>query len=413
MPIRQVSGDADFALSEGAGWASWQAAGLTLAALGAAVFSGPGALLGALIVVAVIFVFARLRAYSPRAHATADLIRNVVGERSAVTTELLQLTAYMLFTVNAAVSVSLQIAGHVSDSGGFDAILSGWQWPALSVAVAVLVVLLAYWLSDRAVASLVGVLALIGVLIFFYLALAVVARVLAGTDPLDTGLAAPRSGLGEWNALILAALGFTGVEIATVRNRRLRSTAWPMGIAVAALTICALTVWLAVHLGGSGADISQFGVIAAQFYPEAGGYLLEAGIIAVVGAVALTFAWAAIRVSRRNNIAFASALAVTVALLAVAECRNVAGINDKLSHVAPMILVVVYVIAAEANARIPLKSEISWWVRIVLAASLVAVILVPLLYADFAGTAVWSVAIVAVVVAAAYTAASLSARRSV
>jgi hypothetical protein len=58
----------------------------------------------------------------------------------------------------------------------------------------------------------VTVLAAFGLLVFFYVALAVLARVASGTEPVGIGTSAPSSELGPVAVVIPLAIGLAGFE---------------------------------------------------------------------------------------------------------------------------------------------------------------------------------------------------------
>lgn len=102
---------------------------------------------------------------------------------------------------------------------------------------------------------------------------------------------------------------------------------------------------------------------------------------------------------------------VATASLAVVLCRNWAGVAEKVDFAGPLLLLVVYVLVAEANSQILGEDTAAWWLRIYVPAVLAAVVLLPLLNADFAAYSVWPLAITVVLVMLASAAASPFTRR--
>ncbi|MGV7904068.1 hypothetical protein PJN93_30105, partial [Mycobacterium kansasii] len=90
----------------------------------------------------------------------------------------------------------------------------------------------------------------VGLLIFLYLSLAVMARVAAGTPPMQFGGPAPAdSVLLLTAAAIPLGLGLVGFEAATVVSGRLESVARPVGAAVGITALAAFILLLAVNVG--------------------------------------------------------------------------------------------------------------------------------------------------------------------
>ncbi|MGH8965394.1 MAG: hypothetical protein ACRDXB_08710, partial [Actinomycetes bacterium] len=87
---------------------AWRAVGLSLAPIGAATFNGVAGLCAAAIVVVLIFAFARLHRYAPQAVSTGDLVAATVGPAAGRFTSLIQLAAYVLLGVVAALTLALQ-----------------------------------------------------------------------------------------------------------------------------------------------------------------------------------------------------------------------------------------------------------------------------------------------------------------
>jgi hypothetical protein len=217
----------------------------------------------------------------------------------------------------------------------------------------------------------------------------------------------------------IGGLSLVRFEVTTVRNRQVRSLGWPAGIAISAVTACAVTVWFADHLGSPGGfrlDVSQFSSIANEFYGARGSGLLIAGGLAIRAAVLLALVWAAAQVIGRLGRGGATGggtagVAGIAAVLVVAFCRDWGGVADKVGHAGQLLLLVMYVLVAESLSRVSGDNTIAWWIRIYVPALLAAAVLLPLPYFNFAAFVVWPVAVTAVVVFLAAVAASVLARR--
>lgn len=411
VPKKRIAASAGYT-AEWVGLSGWQATGLSLAVAGPAVSSGLGALLGAALVAPVIFALVRLRAHASAASTTAGLVGGTLGSRAAGFTGGLQVVAYTLLAVAAAQAVGLASSVWLTGEDPF----GSWLWPLFSVAAVAIAGFAAYGLSDRAVASIVAVLVTVGLLIHFNLALAILARVYAGSQPVQMASDLPRTGLEHTSALLLLGLALVGFEVVTARNQLIRSAGRSMGIAIAAASSCAVVVWLACHFaaaGGSRRDVYQFVLIVDQFYGTAGDrWLLAAGAAEMLAAL-LALMWAvtkvAARLAARVPETAITALIVGVAgLLIVACCRDWGALPDKLGSVAKILLVIVYVLIVEASSRIPRDGAVPWWLRLVMPAVLVAVVLLPLVNADFATASLWPVLITGALAALCYTVARLA-----
>jgi ethanolamine permease len=416
MPKKRIAASAGDTV-DWVGLSGWQATGLSLAVAGPAVSSGLGALLGAVLVMPVILALVRLRAHASTARTTAGLVGSTLGDRAAIFTGALQTVAYTLLAVSAAQAVGLNSSFWLLHEDP----LSSWLWPLLSVAAVAIAGFAAYGMSDRAIGSVVAVLVAVGLLIQFYLALAILARVYAGSEPLQIPSDMPRTGLDNTTGLLLLALALVGFEVVTSRNQLIRSAGRPMNVAIAAATSCAIVVWLACHFGATGGSrlgVYQFPLVVDQFYGIAGDRWLIAAGGAVMSAALLALMWAvtkvASRLADRVPDATITALIVGVAgLLIVACCRDWGALADKLANVAKFLLVAVYVLIVEASSRIPRDGAVPWWLRLVMPAVLVAVVLLPLLNTDFAMAPTWPVLITAVLAALCYaTARSATASQS-
>ena len=239
--------------------------------------------------------------HAPRSKSTADLIASVPRAVPARVVGLIQYAAYVLMGAYTTTSIGL-----LALSWSTDPIVTaaGWWWPATSVAAAVVAAVLVVALPTRLLAPVVTAMAGFGLLVFFYVALAVLARVASGTAPISTPMqlgeiAAP----SEWGPAVLVvslAIAMPGFEIPTTANDRLRSVARPLGWALAFIVVCAATAWAAVNLATSGDfhyDAADLIVIASEMFGESGSLWLLAASGATATAVLLVLLWGATRIA--------------------------------------------------------------------------------------------------------------------
>ena len=256
---------------------------------------------------------------------------------------------------------------------------AGWWWPALSVAAAAVATALVSALPTRVLATVVTVLAAFGLLVFFYVALAVLARVASGTEPVEIGTSAPSSELGPVAVVIPLAIGLAGFEIPTAASDRLRSVARPLGWAMVLVVVCGATGWVAATMGASGGfryDSAGLVLIASEMFGESGSLWLFAASVATATAALLVLVWGATRVARPLVDRGALGLVVTavvMALLAVAMCRGWGDASAKLWGVAGILLIIVYALAARANSRLDEADTMAWAVFALMGVVLAAV----------------------------------------
>ena len=98
-------------------------------------------------------------------------------------------------------------------------------------------------------------------------------------------------------------------------------------------------------------------------------------------------------------------VAAATAMLVVVTTQNWAGAASKLTGVAPLLLLVLYVIAAEANSRLPGSSDAAMALRVFMPTLAVVVVLIPRSYYEFDALSLWPPAIAAAIGAAAALAA--------
>jgi hypothetical protein len=420
VPRRSVAGALEFENTDN-GLAGWQAAGLTLAVISVAAFQGLGPVAGALLLAPAFVALTRLRAHTPTARSTADLVGGVLGGRGAAFTAVLQVIGYPLLVFVPASAFGFGAVFLVPNAfTSPEELLASW-WPVIASALAVVVAgVLAYAMTSRAVATVAAVLVSVGLLVYFYFALAIIAKAMSGTEPMAIGGEPPKSGLETTFTVVVLALALVGFEVTTVRNRQLHSLVRPVGLAVAAVCVCAVTVWTAEQLGstaGFGLTVSNFPLIASEFFGSSATYWLIVAGLAVRAAVLLGLMWAAIQVVGRlgrggtSGLGAAAGVVAVTAMLVIPFCRGWAGLPDKVDHVGTWVLLVVYVVVAEAYSRASGDTTAAWWIRIYQPVLLAAAVLLPLLYANFAAAAVWPVAVAAVLVMAAAATASVLAGR--
>jgi len=395
---------------------TWQAAGLSLAAGGLAATKGPGAVAAAVALAPMVWALGRLHRHVPSADSTSDLVANVLGFRTGVFTGLVQFVGYLLLAVGFArgpgIAVTMLFA-HDAES----ATTSLW-WPVWSVAAAILAAALTYFCRTKVVVSTAAVLAAVGMLVYSYVALAAIARVATGTVPQPTGGVAPQSGIAASTLLITLGLALLGVEAVTTLNARVNSMIRPIGSAIAVIALCAATGWVAVALtsgvAGLAFDESQIVLLASNLFADAGSLWLITGALALGSAALLAITLAAVRVASRLTHQISAhqhvgavtvVVAAATAMLVVVTTQNWAGAASKLTGVAPLLLLVLYVIAAEANSRLPGSSDAAMALRVFMPTLAVVVVLIPLSYYEFDALSLWPPAIAAAIGAAAALAA--------
>ena len=88
-------------------------------------------------------------------------------------------------------------------------------------------------------------------------------------------------------------------------------------------------------------------------------------------------------------------VAAATAMLIVVTTQDWGGAASKLAGAAPLLLLTVYVIAAEANSRLPSPSDAAMVLRVLMPTLAVIVVLVPLSYYEFDAESLWPIAIAA------------------
>ena len=415
MPKKMVTGPTEAGGDFGiAALPTWQAAGLSLAVIVGHVFNGSGALLFALFSVAVIWTLHRLHAHAPQARKTADLIASVPGAAPAGTIRIIQFVAYVLIGAYTAAIIAAMALPWMS---GPDMMVPDWSGPAVSVAAVAVAAVLVGALPTRLLAPVATVLAAIGLLVFFYVGLAVIAKVASGTAPVTPTIelsATPAP--AEWGPaalLISLALAFAVFEIPTTVNARLSSVARPLGGAMALVALCAAVAWVATNMGTTGEfryDAVDLFQVVTQMFSESGGLWLFCATVAQAVAALLVLVWGATRVIRTPASDSPMPLAVTAIAMGVLAMAMAGGWGDaaaKLWGVAGILLLIVYVAAAQANSRLDDSSTTAWAVF-----ALMGIVVAVVVFLTGADVGWWPVAIAALIVVAAAAWAASSERVS-
>ncbi len=277
---------------------AWRAMGLSLAPIGGAAFNGVAGLCAAAIAAVLVFAFARLHRRAPQAVSTGDLVASTVGAAAGRFTSLIQLAAYVLLGVGAALTLALQPLTGAPD---LETALAGWWWPGWSVAVVVIAGAVVAYLPTRAVGATAAVLAGVGLLVFCYLALAIVARVMSGTPPMEFGRVtsirlcwSPRRpyrwAWGWWDS----------------RPPRWSAAAWGRWRALweprwVSPRLARWPCWWPPTSARPGFHLTavNLSLIISQFFADAGFYWFATGALCVGSAALLALTWAATRVAGR------------------------------------------------------------------------------------------------------------------
>lgn len=403
MPKRAVSGP------EQSGYVPaplqpWRATGLSLAVIASAAFNGIGTLCAAIVAAVVIWALVRLHRQAPRSASTGDLVASTLGAMAGRFTSLIQLVAYAVLGVGAAAALGLQPLTGVVDPA---TALASWWWPAWSVTAVVAAAAIVAQVPTRTVGAVAAVLAGVGLLVYFYLALAVMAKVASGTSPNVYGPAGFPTPLLMVGAVIPLALGLAGFEAATAASGRLSSVGRPLGAAVAVTALGAATLLVATNIStlrGFHYDAAYLSLIVVELFGELGRYCLIAGSVCLSAAAALAAMWAAMYVNRRlfgAGLVPAVLLPAAMCVLAVAVCRFQTATGSVALITAALLLLVVYLLVAEANSRIEGDGPATQAPRVMMVVVLTGAVLIPLRAGDFEAHAMWPVAVTAVVVAVA------------
>lgn len=403
MPKRAVSDPAQHGYTP-APLQPWRATGLSLAVIASAAFNGVGTLGAAIVAAVVICALVRLHRHAPQSPSTGDLVASTLGAMAGRLASLIQLVAYAGLGVGAAAALGLQPLTGVPDP---ETALASWWWPAWSVTAVVIAAAVVAQLSTRTIGAVAAVLAAVGLLVYFYLALAVMAKAVSGTPPNMYGPGGFPTAMLMLAAVIPLGLGLVGFETATAASGRLTSVGRPLGVAVAVTALCAAALLVATNAGtvrGFHYDASHLSLIAVELFGELGRYCLIAGGVCLSAAAALATMWAAMYVSRRlfgTGLVPALLVPAAMCVLAVAVCRFQIAIGGVVLTTAALLLLVVYLLVAEANSRIEGDGLATQAPRVLMVLVLAGAVLIPMRARDFALPTLWPVAVTAVVVGAA------------
>jgi hypothetical protein len=404
MPKKMVAGQGEAGVGLGVtALPTWQTTGLSLAVIVGHVFNGSGAILFGLLSVGVIWTLHRLHTHAPGSRTTADLIASVSGAAPAPAIAIIQFVAYVLIGAYTAKGIASMALIWMT---GPDTTIPDWSAPLFALTAAVVGAVLVGALPTRLLAPAVTVLAAFGLLVFFYVALAVIARVLSGTAPvrpaMDVGVTPAAAEWGPAALLISLAIAFAGFEIPTTASDRLRSVRRPLGGAMALVTLCAALAWIATNIGTAGEfryDAGNLVMVAAQMFGDAGSQWLLAATVAQAVAALLVLVWGAMRIVRRPATVSPVPLATTavvMALLVLAISFDWGDASAKLWGVAGILLLVVYVAAAQANSRLDDSNTTAWAVF-----ALMGLVLVVVVFLMGASDGWWPPGIAIVIAAAA------------
>lgn len=395
---------------------TWQAAGLSVAVIASAAADGLGALLGAVTVIPVIYALTRLRAYAPHARSTAELIGATLGPRAGFAAGAIQLLAYLALAAKFAGALGAVVL--VDFSSGDDPAKVVLWLPACALVAALAVGAVVCWVTTRVVASVVTLLVVAGLLVYVYLAVAVTARVAAGSDAVVIGTAATPSQLS--GQLVGFGLGMVGVELVTARAARIARPGRSMSLAVAVVIGAAVILWVGDHQGVAGPwrwNAKFLTEAVPEFYADAGWTWMAVAGVALTAAAALASGWAAVRVAAGlaaareatpNTGLRVAVVGLVAAMAATLSAHGMRGIATVVFGAAALLLILLYVFATEANSRIPGDSLVAWWVRLIVPALAVVLVVKPVVDAHFAVVEVATVIATMLGACAASVAASLS-----
>lgn len=401
MPKKMVSGsgDADGGLAV-AVLPTWQAAGLSLAVIVGDVFNGSGVLVFGLFSIGVVWALHRLHSQAPESRSTADLIGSVLGATAARVVTVIQFTAYALLGAYAAKGIVATGLPWLNVSA---TLVAEWLGPAMAVAAVAVAAVMVGALPTRLLAPVVTVLAAFGLLVFFYISLAVIASVASGAAPIKPsmgqGATATSYAWGPVAIVIALAITLVGFEIPTTVSDRLRTVRRPLGWAMALVAGCAATAWVAANMGAAGDfryDSADLIEITVEMLGEAGSLSFLIATVAQATAALLVLIWGATRVVRIAVGGDVSALVTAAVVTAVLVLPMSAGWGDasaKLWGVASILLLVVYVLAAQANSHLDDSNTVAWAMF-----ALAGVVLAVVVFVHGASKEWWSVGIAAAIV---------------
>ena len=182
---------------------------------------------------------------------------------------------------------------------------------------------------------------------------------------------------------------------------------------MALVALCAAVTWVATNMGTTGEfryDAADLFQVVTQMFSESGGLWLFGATVAQAVAALLVLVWGATRVIRTPASDSPMPLAVTAIVMGVLAMAMAGGWGDaaaKLWGVAGILLLVVYVAAAQANSRLDDSSTTAWAVF-----ALMGIVVAVIVFLTGADVGWWPVAIAAVIVVAAAAWAASSERVS-
>lgn len=370
---------------------------------------GLGTLVGAAIVAPIVYALVRLRRHAPEAASTADLVGSTLGPRGATFAGTLQVTGYVLVAVTAAQLFGLAWTPLSASDDPFGPVhTNDWLWSLWAVAAIVGAAVLVFAVPGRILAGLAAVLALGGLLVQFYYGLAVIARGLTGTvsDPnVGAAVAAQVNGLASAGMLAVAAVTLAGFEVVTTRTRRASTNGWPMSLAIAFVALVAVVGWWACQFSGYGegsVDGASFGMVVDDVYGGTGVQVVGVGTAMFAFAALLALLWGVGAVIdgldvRAPSDAIFGGVVLAMVLLSIALIHG----GWTLGYVGGLVLFALYAVVLVASARISADSVVTWWLRIVMPVVLVALVLLPLAWAEFSPGSLAPVVIAALLIAAA------------
>ena len=371
---------------------TWVATGVSLAVIGVTTQLGVFTVYGVVLLSPMVYVFARLHRQAPDARTTSDLLAAVLGERFGVFAGLLQLVAYLVIGAKFARLVAVSLLGQFLSVDASAPI--GW-FVVGSIAAVVSVAIIIYLLSARGIAWVAAILAAVGMLVYFYLALTVDTLIASGHKPHGISMpATPHVTYGAADVLLATSL-VVGFEVLTTVNRDVRAVGRSIGLAFAMTAGIAVMVAAAVsprlfrslHMPS---DVS-FPSLVDAYLGNAGDWLLI-GNLAFACAALLMLTFGALRVAQRLAEQFdvptqqGGRLAGVVGIIGVLVIvdwlwAGFAAFASKLDDAGPLLLLAVYACAAHACARIQtarprIAAQAAQWFVWVLVAAIVVIGLV-------------------------------------
>jgi hypothetical protein len=172
---------------------------------------------------------------------------------------------------------------------------------------------------------------------------------------------------------------------------------------MALVVLCATLAWVATNMATAGdfrynaGDLTQ--VAAAMFGMTSGFWLLLAATMAQAVAALLVLIWGATRVvrpPRADSVPPLVTAGVATTVVAALVSGGWAGAGSKLWGVGGLLLIVVYLLAAQANSRLDHSNTAAWTLFAVMALVLAAAVILKGLAEGW-----WPVAIAVVILAAA------------